>query len=1402
VEVKADIGIVTALQVERDAILARLEEYTIEHDDSDPATYFCGYISVADNDRRYRVVLVMLLGMGNNEASLSTQRMIERYQPKYVFVVGIAGGVKGKVELGDVVVAEFIHYYELAKLTDEGSENRVKQLPSDRLLYGRSRNPELANWSNSIVKLRPGKGKKRNQLPKVHHGPIASGEKVIANQSDIDDLVSQCPKLLAVEMEGYGVAHAASNRNPSPGFLEVRGISDLADVKKDDKWRSYAADAAAAFVISLISSGNLPGPVQLSSSIGHQESIQELLSTQKEQGKNVELIPKMLEMLVSQSDNNSSLTDERHDRITSGVTFINQGKPKEALDYFKNLKNELWPKAEPAHKFRLLSNIGMANLALDQIKDASAAFLEALQYKPDDERAIANAAIGYVLQGQYEEAEGLVQTVLKKNPANYTAYAMRVQMAPRDEALETVINLVPAQYRSNAEVAAAIGLAALNRKSYDQAKEWFQTAINNSKSGYLSNIKILLAVALMEPIVKNFSLLLVEQITADKKLALEQAVAILTEVLGGDYPQNLHSGSLVAIFNRSGALRCLKRTDKAIRDIDIALEKQPHDPQFIKQRALLACDKNEKSEAITYLKKIITNPAVPEASILVAACMMDEGHFKDAREVLEKFETDNDLYKKEAKHLLMQLSLQEGDYNQTQTLIQTLLTEDPEDIFVLITAVRAALKMEDANGAKLYIAQAKASLDENACLRDRIMLADFLYELKYHKDAAKIYEKFVDATLDTRFTRSLLNSYLESGEHGKALLLCEGLLEKYGPLDYISPWAVNLYINIDELDTAYSVCKNYLQLFPNDISMAIHLARINYLMDNFDELDQFLDSHPRLNELSFDLCKILIQLYKHRNRFQDLFENLYELRKRFYNNWQAHTFYSVIFIEESNHFEILTSNPERVMVNTGILIKDQYEKETWHIIEDKALHAIGHQELSVDDSFAKKLLDKRIGDEVMIRNDSFGKVFVTVVDIKSRYYVAYLESLKLIENNPEVEGFRILTIQNSENGNLDSEFIKNLQTTLEQRKNNYDQVLEYYQQGKIPFGTFAKIVQCNPVELFYQLLGSTNSKLCCWQGHGKEFDESLAALEQGGLIVIDLMSLLTLHQLGIADEVRLIFEKFGIARSTLNLLEEVANERCGLQAGGFLTIGVKNGSLVGEDISSEQVSKDLNYLKKILSWAKANCQILSCRRALSINSDEREKRNEMFGQAFVDTMLIASESNYILYSDDQMLRYYAQSDSNVRGVWTQVVLHHALKRGALNNAQYTDAVCRLVYWGLDYTIVDDNMLFESAQQSNWKIGFHYQAMLNIIEDIRTNIEYALDISTHFIYKLYGQVLIPHERDYLILKLITALATNRPVIRVTEQLDLKIQRLFAALPIQQAEIRKLINIWKDTQPFLT
>ncbi|HVB25108.1 MAG TPA: hypothetical protein VNG51_24440 [Ktedonobacteraceae bacterium] len=100
-----DFAFVTALPVERDAMLRRLEGREIVQDDFEPLTYYRGQISIPATGERYEVVVVMLLGMGNDEAAVSTVRVVERWQPAYVVMIGIAGGVPGKVKLGDVVVA-------------------------------------------------------------------------------------------------------------------------------------------------------------------------------------------------------------------------------------------------------------------------------------------------------------------------------------------------------------------------------------------------------------------------------------------------------------------------------------------------------------------------------------------------------------------------------------------------------------------------------------------------------------------------------------------------------------------------------------------------------------------------------------------------------------------------------------------------------------------------------------------------------------------------------------------------------------------------------------------------------------------------------------------------------------------------------------------------------------------------------------------------------------------------------------------------------------------------------------------------------------------------------------------------------------------------------------------------
>ncbi len=253
-----DFAFVTALKIERDAVLSRLDKYEVIQDDYEPLTYYYGHVNIPGSDEQYTVVVIGLLDMGNDEAAIATTKLLQRWHPENAMMVGIAGGVRDKVELGDVVVSKFAYYYEIAKLTPDGEQRRPDQFASDRLLYGRAYAYEASEWKGEINVGRPGTVLIEKSLPNVHFGPIGSGEKIIADSEMLPKLLQGCPKLLAVAMEGAGVARAATSHTNPPRFLEIRGICDFADPEKNDDWHSYAANAAAAFTIGLLRSRPIP----------------------------------------------------------------------------------------------------------------------------------------------------------------------------------------------------------------------------------------------------------------------------------------------------------------------------------------------------------------------------------------------------------------------------------------------------------------------------------------------------------------------------------------------------------------------------------------------------------------------------------------------------------------------------------------------------------------------------------------------------------------------------------------------------------------------------------------------------------------------------------------------------------------------------------------------------------------------------------------------------------------------------------------------------------------------------------------------------------------------------------------------------------------------------------------
>ncbi|WPB89093.1 phosphorylase family protein [Streptomyces malaysiensis] len=248
--VRADVVVLTALEVEYRAVRAHLEDPRPVH--AERGALF--ELGVFRDGSAERTVAIHMTGPGNPGAAASVERAAALFAPRALLFVGVAGGVKD-VALGDVVAADAVYDYETGKDTESGFLPRQKTHQSAYGLVQLARLVTVGDeWQRRI---RPGDDAPR---PRAHVKPLAAGSRVVAHhRSDVGlRLTAGAGDALAVDMEGFGFL-AGAYLNQQLDALVIRGISDLLGDKgeaHDERWQPVASRHAAAFAFELI--GRMP----------------------------------------------------------------------------------------------------------------------------------------------------------------------------------------------------------------------------------------------------------------------------------------------------------------------------------------------------------------------------------------------------------------------------------------------------------------------------------------------------------------------------------------------------------------------------------------------------------------------------------------------------------------------------------------------------------------------------------------------------------------------------------------------------------------------------------------------------------------------------------------------------------------------------------------------------------------------------------------------------------------------------------------------------------------------------------------------------------------------------------------------------------------------------------------
>jgi len=256
-----DVCIVCALYEEAEAVL---NEFSTR----------CGVAFVSEfsrvNQREYRytviqnkrgepltVLVTWLADMGSLRTALDLTPLLHEVRPRFAAMTGICAGNRGKVKLGDLIVANYTYHLEEGKIT-RGADDQAIHLPETRTVGSTTQVIQYAkgfkSWEEPLRELKRQKLKrplKAVDEPKCYVEVMASSMVVRADNPFPQVTRRHNRKTIGIDMEAAAF-YLVLRDFPLIHPLVVKGVSDYADGSKNDRYHDYAARASAIYLLHFI----------------------------------------------------------------------------------------------------------------------------------------------------------------------------------------------------------------------------------------------------------------------------------------------------------------------------------------------------------------------------------------------------------------------------------------------------------------------------------------------------------------------------------------------------------------------------------------------------------------------------------------------------------------------------------------------------------------------------------------------------------------------------------------------------------------------------------------------------------------------------------------------------------------------------------------------------------------------------------------------------------------------------------------------------------------------------------------------------------------------------------------------------------------------------------------------
>ncbi|WP_073371699.1 5'-methylthioadenosine/adenosylhomocysteine nucleosidase [Flavobacterium fluvii] len=245
---KRTIGIMGAMPEEIEGVVALLTNPEVTK--MGKRSYFTGQINGIDT-------VVVFSRWGKVAAATTVTTLIHEFKITELLFTGVAGAISPELKIGDIVLGKrliqhdmdarpLMKQYEIPLLSKTYIESDAAHLE----IATKSINTVLENRSLHSVIGTEGLKEFHIVQPKLMVGEIASGDQFFSSNEQKNNLNSQLPDVLCVEMEGAAVAQVCYEYDIP--FSIIRTISDVADDNSHIDFPAFIQKISSKYAAEII----------------------------------------------------------------------------------------------------------------------------------------------------------------------------------------------------------------------------------------------------------------------------------------------------------------------------------------------------------------------------------------------------------------------------------------------------------------------------------------------------------------------------------------------------------------------------------------------------------------------------------------------------------------------------------------------------------------------------------------------------------------------------------------------------------------------------------------------------------------------------------------------------------------------------------------------------------------------------------------------------------------------------------------------------------------------------------------------------------------------------------------------------------------------------------------------